>query len=100
MERQIWKEKVVEAYYEHPKGYRPNKKKLNNCVFIADMKMGDRFIASDGLNYKVVRPITRTCCTRGFAEYDMWARRIGTEDVFLFLCPVGGNPLRYTYITL
>lgn len=27
----------MEQYYEHPKGYRPNKKKLVNGVFITGM---------------------------------------------------------------
>ena len=85
-------------YYEHPRGYRPNRKALRSGVFIADMRMGIEFIASDGRRFKVTRPVKTTRCAGGVAEHDMWARCIGTDEELLFHCPVGANPLRYTYV--
>ena len=45
----------MEQYYEHPKGYRPNKKKLVNGVFITGMEPGQKFTASDGRKFQVIK---------------------------------------------
>ena len=86
-------------YYKHPKGYRPSKSVLHAGTFIADMQKGVKFIASDGSTFVVTRPVRTTRCAGGVAEHDMWARRLGSDAEMLFHCPVGANPLRYTYVT-
>lgn len=92
----------MEVYYEHPRGYRPNAKKLaQHGTPIWDMKKGNRFIASDGRMFEVTRNVVTTPCAGGVAEHDMWARAVGSpqSDIeYLFHCPVGANPLRFTYI--
>ena len=86
-------------YYKHPKGYRPSKSVLNAETYKADKQKGEKFIASDGSTFVVTRPVRTTRCAGGVAEHDMWARRLGSDVEMLFRCPVGANPLRYTYVT-
>ena len=92
----------MEVYYEHPTGYRPNAKELaQRGTAIWDMKKGDRFVASDGRTFEVTRPVVTTPCAGGVSEHDMWARVVGdlkSDTEFVFHCPVGANPLCFTYV--
>lgn len=97
----------MEQYYEHPKGYRPNKKKLVNGVFITGMEPGQKFTASDGRKFQVIK-VKKTRCSGSnrlwsgpggeVFECDMWAKCIATGEIFVFHHPVDGNPWRFTYI--
>lgn len=83
--------------YEHPKGYRPNRKHPAGGVFIEHMKCGMQFTATDGRQFKVEK-VTTLRCAGGMAEHDMWAKDLASGKTVLFHCPVGANPLRYTFL--
>lgn len=87
----------IEAFYEHPKGYRPSKELQEKGVFISDMKPGQKFTASDGRKFQVDQ-VTTCRLAEGAAEHDMWAHCIATGQTVLFHCPVNGKRLLFTYV--
>lgn len=87
---------VPTKHYAHPAGYKPNATMLKNGVYIADIKPGTRFIASDGKEYKA-RNLRITRCTDGLREYDLFAYQMPDKTLYIFHAPAHANKLMFTF---